>query len=269
MNNNSDDPKEELKYNYEEIHDKPLDEIVDDKVVEEEPKEPPKEPEKEPEKTEPPKEPERIDANIDPEKLAEDIASKLAEKNEPLVEEKTDQEEYQDWADKFKEESGKEPTWTDVASYLKEEAVQELERRQEAKQKAEAEDRQAKAEAEKVRVEEFNKIVDEDLDDLYKAEKLTPIKDKDNPSDQGLLERKALFQAMLETNQKRVAENKRPIYSIKEIYYEHYTKPSAQPAGEDAPISLGKGTTSSDNEQEIDYAKDVHNKPWSWFTRNK
>jgi len=266
MNNISDeDQKEELKYDYEDVHNKDLDEIADDKVVEEkveEKTEPPKEPE-------PPKEEVKVEEEpLSAEELADDIANKIAEKNKPVEVEQTEEEKYKAWAKDFEEENGRVPTWTDVASHLEETTLKKLEDREVEKQEQIKKEQQEREEIEKKKVEEFNKVVDEDLDDLYKNEKLTPIKDKDNPSDQGVLERKALFQAMLETNQERVKEGKRPIYSIKEIYYEHYSKPKAQPAGADAPISLGKGTSPSQGEeQEIDYVKDVHSKPWSFFKK--
>jgi hypothetical protein len=73
---------------------------------------------------------------------------------------------------------------------------------------------------------------------------------------------------MLETNQKRVAEGKDPITSVARIFYGgYYQKPNAQPAGEEAPISMGRGTPSSnEGEETLDYIKDVR-RPWSYFKK--
>jgi hypothetical protein len=73
---------------------------------------------------------------------------------------------------------------------------------------------------------------------------------------------------MLDTNAKRAVEGKDSILSIARIFYGgYYTKPNAQPAGESAPISMGKGTPASgEEEQELDYNKDVK-RPWSFFRK--
>jgi hypothetical protein len=244
-------------YSYDELHKEEVKDIASNTEL---PKEPEKPAEVKPEEKKPEEE------VIDTAKLAEEVADKVVEKTKPPVEEtpvKTEEEKYKEWAAEFKDKQNKEPSWTDVAAHLKEEAIKAIDDREAQKVKVAEEAKKVADENDKKLTDNFNKIVDEDLDDLYKSNRLTPIKDKTNPSDQGVVERKALFQKMLEVNQARHDEGKRPIYSIKEIYYEHYTKPSAQPAGENAPISVGKGAPSSgEEEQEIDYNKDVKNTTW-------
>jgi hypothetical protein len=255
-------PPEEkpAEYSYDELHKEEVKDIASNTEVPEE-----KSPEKpvEEKKSEVPEKPEEV---IDTSKLAEEVADKVVEKTKPPEEkpiEKTEEEKYKEWANDFKTKEGKDPTWTDVATHLKEDAIKAIDDREAEKVRVAEETKKVAEENDKKLTDNFNKIVDEDLDDLYKSNKLTPIKDKANPSDQGILERKALFNTMLEVNTERAKEGKRPIYSIKEIYYEHYTKPNAQPAGENAPISVGKGAPSSgEEEQELDYNKDVKNTTW-------
>ena len=243
--NNLNTPPDEKEYSYNDLHKETTETIASNTEL-------PKEPDKkvvEPVKEEKPAEKtEELDTN----KLVEDVANKVVEKIAPPDEKKTEDQEYIDWANKFKEDEGKEPTWTDVAKHLKEEAIKAIDEREALKAKQTEETKKIADENEKRSIETFNKIVDEDLEDLYTNKKLTPIADKNNPSDQGVVERKALFQKMLDVNTQRATEGKRPIYSIKEIFYEHYTKPNAQPAGVDAPISMGKGTSpTGQEEQEI------------------
>jgi hypothetical protein len=73
-------------------------------------------------------------------------------------------------------------------------------------------------------------------------------------------ERKELFKTMLDVNTERQKEGKAPIYSIKEVFYEHYKK-DKQPAGADAPISMGKGVNPPE-EKDINYAE-VHKKSFA------
>lgn len=253
-------PAEEKQpeYSYLDLHKETPSEIAENKEIPEEEKPEDKKEEEAPK-------PEEKEEVLDTGKLAEEVADKVVEKTRPPeepVKPKTEDQEYQEWATAFKEEQGKEPSWTDVAMHLKEEAIKAIDEREAEKAKQAEEENKQKAENEKQLTENFNALINDDLSDLYSKGKLSPVKDKDNPSDQGIVERKALFQKMLEVNQARAAEGKRPVYSIKEIYYEHYEKPNAQPPGEDAPVSLGKGASPQGEEQELDYNKDVKGTTW-------
>lgn len=204
-----------------------------------------------------------IEAQKEEARLAQEEADRKAKQ-----EEEENRNPAQEYLDKVKAE-GKEPTWEDAFKTIEERATQKaietLEKRQ-AEQKASEEARIAESQRiEQEQVKKFNDTIDLQLDELYSDGKLTKIKDANNPSDQGVVERKALFTAMQETNNKRISEGKPPVYSIKEIYAFHYTKPNARPAGEDAPVSMGKGASAPDNSEEVDYRE--LKKPWSFFKR--
>ena len=96
----------------------------------------------------------------------------------------------------------------------------------------------------------FNNYVDEQLDELHVSGKIN----KNDPK-----QRTALFQKMMEVNDERVKTGKPPIYSVKEIFYEHYTPPTAQVAGADAPVSAGRGNAQVSNDEEYSY-KDIRGK---------
>ena len=204
---------------------------------------------------------------IVPEELAEDVAKRLAEKLSPK-EETVAKDKYTEFFEKTKEEKGREPNWIEVSQFLEDQAVERIKTEQKATIEAEAKQKEEENKATEAFTKRFNDQIDEELDELYKSGKLTAIKDKDNPSDQGVMERKALFQAMLDTNTKRTAEGKDTILSIARIFYGgYYTKPSARPAGEDAPISMGKGAPSGEGEDEVNYLKDVK-RPWAFFKKS-
>jgi hypothetical protein len=215
---------------------------------------------------------EEEEVEFDPKKLVEEVSNAVIEKLSATDESKKKidteiKDDYQEWYDKVTKDTGKNPTWKEAVEFVKEKAVEEIKAEQENQrreaEKAAEEERKANEEVAK----KLNANIDEEIEELYKNGELTPIKDKNNPSDQGVVERKALFQAMLEVNQKRAEAGQTPILSISRIFYGgYYKKPSAQPAGEDAPVSVGKGATPTGGEsEELDYMKDVHNKPWSGF----
>lgn len=254
-----------IEYSYDDVHKPTTEEIAENKEV---PEEKPEKPEVKPEvKEEKPVVPEvkeeKPEDKIEADKLAEEISAKVAEKLIPQ-DEKTPQDKYDAFFDKIQKEKGRDPNWKELSQFNEDQAVATVL----AKQKEETEARQAEEANIKKANEEFtkrfNSQIDEELDELYKSDNLTAIVDPNNPSDQGVMERKALFQAMLDTNAKRAAEGKDSILSISRIFHGYYTKPNAQPAGEEAPVSMGKGTPSDEGGEELDYAKDVH-RPWSLF----
>ena len=248
------------EFKNEDLHKESFEEIAkNDKLPEEEPPKAPVTPE-EPKKDEKP--PEEV---IETEKLAEDISKKVAEQLKPK-EEEVPKDKYNEFFSKIKVEKGRDPNWIELSQFLEEQAVLRVEERQKQVIAEETKLKEEQNKATEAFTKRFNDQIDEELDELYKSGNLAPIKDKNNPNDQGVLERKALFQAMLDTNAKRTTEGKDTILSVARIFYGgYYTKPNAQPAGAEAPVSMGKGTPVSEGEeQEIDYLKDIK-KPWSFF----
>jgi hypothetical protein len=270
--------EKEPTYSYKDVHETPPKEIAANQEIPEE--KPPETDEQKAEREAKEKadaeakakeEAKKEEVEIAPEQMAEEIAAKAAEKlaeKQAKKKEKTAKDKYTEFFEKTKKEKGREPTYIEYGKFLEEEAVKTIEAKQEKVEK----DKQAEIEGQKKIDEEMakrmNAQIDEELDELYKSGSLTPIKDPKNPSDQGIIERKALFQAMLDTNQQRATEGKPPILSVQRIFYGgYYTKPSAQPAGENAPVSMGQGTPANQGEeQEVDYVKDVH-KPWNVFKK--
>jgi len=236
--------------------------------------------EKPPEQSKVPEPPKVEEKEIDPEKMIEDISEKIANKLKPKEPEATTPpitpaEDYRQWVKQFTEDTGKQPTYAEALEFMEQRLEAKAQVKQEEEQKAIEAQKEVEKENKK-RIKEYQEQVekevnartDSDLQDLYDMGKLTPIKDKDNPSDQGVVERRALFQAMLTENQKRIAEGKYPINSIKEIYAFYYTKPSSQPPGENAPIAVGRSSAPTETqatEKEISY-QEIH-KPWSFFKR--
>lgn len=147
------------------------------------------------------------------------------------------------------------------------------ERRQEAERKAKEEQEaltaQQQEELKKYQEEQnkaFNQVIDDELDELYTNNKLPRIKDKDDPKDIGVIARRALFQTMLDVNEKRRAEGKQPIMSVSRIFHTYYKQPSLQPAGADAPISMGQGSAEATDPDEYSYTdlkKDQ--RKWGFF----
>ncbi len=265
-------------YSYDEVHKEPIKEIAENKEL---PKEKPPEPTEE-EKAKEAEAKAKADAEakakaeaeakekeeeaVAPEALAEDISKKIAEKLAPK--EKIEKDKYTEFFEKAKKEKGRDPNWIELSQFLEEQAVARVEKKQEEAKKVADKQKEEQDKANEEYTKRFNAQVNEELEELYKSGQLTEIKDKNSPSDQGVIERKALFQAMLDTNAKRTVEGKDQILSISRIFHNYYTKPSAQPAGENAPISMGKGTPAGEGEQELDYIKDIK-KPWSFFKQTR
>jgi hypothetical protein len=233
--------KKEEAVDYTEVHDTKAEDLVG-KPTDEKEEKPVETPEEKDEKP-----------DFDPDKFAETVSEKAAEKTAKMIEEVTgrkeptkevDEELMSPWA----KENRTPRDYEEVADWaLQKKSILD-------KREAEAKDAQSKIEKEETekqneeKIKNFNRYVDEQLDELHAAGKI----DKNNKE-----QRKALFTAMLEVNQARAKEGKQPIYSVKEIFYEHYKVPTSQPAGADAPVSMG-GFTPPEDKSEINY-NDIHN----------
>jgi len=190
------------------------------------------------------------EVEFDPAKWKEEITEATAKK---IIEAQTKREEPKEEVDKelispWAKEGRTPKDYEEVSDWGVEKAKILQKREQEAQTKATEEQTKKQEEYNKQQIDSFNKYTDEQLEDLKSKGKITTDD-----------ERKALFQTMLTVNQERVKEGKNPIYSVKEIFYEHYKAPNAQPAGADAPVSAGKANVSPEG-QELDYNRDVKNK---------
>lgn len=265
--------EKEPEYAYKDVHEKPVEEIAKNKEVPEEKSVEPTDEEKAKieadAKAKAEAEAKEEEVEIKPEELVEEISTKVAEKLTP--EEKAEvKDKYTEFFEKTKAEKGRDPNWIELSQFLEEQAVLRMEEKQAEAKKEQEKQKEEETKATEAFTKRFNSQIDEEIEELYKSGNLTPIKDSKNPSDQGVIERKALFQAMLDTNQKRAAEGKDAIFSVARIFYGgYYTKPNAQPAGSEAPVSMGTGTPAGgEEEQEVNYMKDVK-RPWSMFRKNQ
>lgn len=226
--------------------------VKNNKVVEDDPEPPAKE-------ELPPKEDikkERVE--VDPEKLKQEITEKVSKETVEKIakaltgDEKATQaqkDKYEEYAEKFLAEKGRNPTWFELVPFIRDEVKAELRAEADKAENEKIEKQKLTEKENKERTKTFNAYVDEQLKELYDSGRLPKTDEA----------RKHLFKTMMEVNQKRASEGKQPIYSVKEIFYEHYKAPNAQPAGWNAPVSVGRGAPSGNDEQDYSY-KDIAGK---------
>lgn len=205
---------------------------------------------------------------VDVEKIAADAAKKTREEIADLLkgeEKKETKDAYQEWAEKYSEDNGKPPTWVEVAKFVKDTAKAEIIAEQQAQVK-EAQEVQTKKEAEaKTSEDQLNSLIDEELNELYSSNKLIRIKNAEDPTDPGVMEKKALFQTMYEVNVKRAQEGKTPIYSVARIHSNYYKPVNKQPAGADAMITNNRAGGAPADDGDYEYTKDIRGKGWKSF----
>ncbi len=256
-------------YSYEDIQKESVREIAENT---EEPKKP-EEKKEEPKEEKPPVE----EPKLDPKQLAEDAAKSALEAQE--AKRKADEEalqaqkqadpttEYQEIVKDFEKKEGRTPTWEELAVKIEERTIEKLEARQAEKAKVEAEERVRQEKQAQTEKERLNTYVDDRLALLYQNNMLTPMKDKSNPSDQGVVERRALFAEMAKRNEERRAQGKELIYDPVDIVLSGWKRPTTnQVPGADAPVAGNQSSqTPSGSEEEYSYA-DIK-KPWSFWKR--
>lgn len=210
-----------------------------------------------PDTEEPPAKTETAPA-LDPDKLKEEISQSTAEKIvEALAGEGKTAEEKKDLlADAPWVKEKREPTYEEALLFVKDTAKkelrEELDREEQEAQQKEEEERKAQEEQQQNTIKQYNTLWDNELSDLETNGKI------DKNPEQAKKMRLALFETMRDVNVKRAQENKPPILSLKEIYYEHYKAPTEQPAGADAPIAGVTKRTSTPNPKSFTYGE-VHN----------
>lgn len=188
--------------------------------------------------------------------VAEETRKELLESLQPT---KEDKDPYVSYQEDFFKKNNRQPTWFEVAKFQEEINFAKLEAKQEAKAKEQEEATTKQKQALDTQTQETNKYVDETLNELYEAEKLPQIKNKEDKDDYGLRVKNALMNTIVDVNTKRIAANQRP-KTIKEIFYEDFQMPRSQVAGADAPVNMGRGGYTPDEGQEIDYARDIAGK---------
>lgn len=212
-----------------------------------------------------PAESETEEIEFDPEQLKKDAAMEAERslleklKGGTPVETKENVDEYEQWAEQFAgEHNGQAPSWKEAFKWMEERAVTRVEERQQEKIRLETEATEKARGEEEARMVDVNKYVDVQFEDLYAANKLPRIQDKENPNDTGTLFRKALTEQTMLINKERL-EKGLPTKTIKEVFFEDFKAPTRQPAGADAPVSAGRGATASAPDEEINYVRDIKN----------
>ena len=257
---------EEPVMDYNEVHDTPLEAIIGEPTPEEKAKEPKLAEEIEKEVKEPVKETPKEEVTyeevpFDPEaykkQMRDEIlgeASKLVEKVTGTTDKKTekDDELVSPWAKENRTPKDYEEIadWALAKKSVLDKRAEEAHNKEVETQKKVVEDQN------KQQTESFNKFVDNDLEDLMVAGKIPRPVNKDDANDPGVIARKALFQSMLDVNLERQKAGKPYVFSIKEIFYEHYKAPETEVAGADAPVSPSRSPV-GEEPKELDYIKDV------------
>ena len=190
---------------------------------------------------------------IDPSAIARETAEKTAKEMADKISKaltgkeeatKAEKSKYEAAAEEFENKNGRPPAWHELVPFMVDDALEKIEQRQAEKAAKENERLGQINKYNEDRSKAFNAQIDTELNDLMSSNRLPKTEDA----------RKALFQTMLEVNTARQSEGKTPIYSLKEIFYEHYKAPNAQPAGADAPVSAGRGGTVTPGEDDYSYA---------------
>lgn len=150
---------------------------------------------------------------------------------------------------------------------------QRLKAQEEAQKKADEERKQQEAKTKEdqqksyqSRIDEINRKVTEELNELYEAKMLKKPADLSKIEAEDMKETNDLVKFGIELNKKRAEQKLTPIDSISKIYFMHYKpfieaqgKKSNQPAGADAPVSGAKVTQVTQQPKGYVYARD-HNK---------
>lgn len=187
--------------------------------------------------------------------VKEEIADFLKGDNKEQTKERGS--EYAEFVKRIEDSHGRPPNYLEALDFVKDQAKAEIKAEQEEAYKKYQDDVSSRQEAEKTYLENFNKELQDEMTELYTSNKLPKIKNADDPEDYGVQARDALFKTMAEVNTKRVQDGQTPIRSISRIFTGYYKAPSRQPAGEDAMITDSRNSVASNDDEEINYLRDV------------
>ena len=261
--------KDEQPVDYQkDIAGKSVEEVVQDvnKAVAEAPNDVEKKAEviKPEEKKEEPKEEIEFDPEQFKKEVTEAVKNSLGDVLHGKSEEQKEQvvDKWEQFAKDTWEKDNRNPTYKEALAFVKDQVKEELVADREQKSKEEEKQKEEAIKSQELTKKMINDIVDEELNELYTQNKLPKVKDANDVNDAGIVARKALFQAMLDVNQKRQAEGKPLIYSPHRIFNGYYKAPQQQPAGVDAPIAGGKGAVAEDLGS---YSNADLKKPWNTF----
>lgn len=128
--------------------------------------------------------------------------------------------------------------------------------------KAEEEAQKTKAQKEaeennKTAIERAQENLSNEIKELEEGGYIPKVTDENNPDDEGVVTRKALFQKGLEINNDRISKGLPPENSIAKVFFMHFKGATTQPAGADAPVSGNKpSAVPKTSEKPYIYARD-------------
>lgn len=165
----------------------------------------------------------------------------------------TEKDDYDTFVDEYAAKNGgKAPEWKEVAMFLEDRAVKRVKDEQKTQvELAKQAESQAKAQQEAVANENF-KIWQSQLEDMESKEML-PKMEKPVVGDAGFDARVQLYGHMQGT-----WKTQAPSTNLWEVYAKFYKPQSKQPAGADAPVSMGDSGGMEDESKEYTYAE-IHN----------
>lgn len=183
--------------------------------------------------------------------VIEPLKQEIGELKKALAPEQRD--EYVEYVEKYKEAHGDVPEWRILAQFTKDLAVKEVEDRQKAQQEEAQKVQQDSHKAQEDQAAQNWKVWQGQLEEMEKSNML-PKMENPQEGDPGFDARLQLFAKMQES-----WKSATPMMNLYEVHAKHYTPSSGkQPAGADAPVSLGNGSTAGDD-QTYTYA-DIHGK---------
>lgn len=183
--------------------------------------------------------------------VVEPLKQEIGELRKALAPEQRD--EYVEYVEKYKEAHGDVPEWRILAQFTKDLAVKEVEDRQKTQQEEAQRVQQDTQKAQEDQAAQNWRTWQGQLEEMEKAEML-PKMEKPEEGDPGFDARVQLFGKMQES-----WKSGAPMMNLYEVHAKHYTPSTGkQPAGADAPVSLGNGSAAGDD-QTYTY-NDIHGK---------
>lgn len=249
---------DEAPKEYTDLHDKPMRQVVEETIEPEE--------EKPVQKVEPPKE-EGETIEFDPAEFKKEVTAQAQKEIiERITGTKEKKSEDDELTSPWKKENRNPKDYDEIAEWAVQKKAVLDQRAQVAAVEKNKKDMETYQAQQGEQTKRINDYIDRELEELYEEKKIPRIKDKDDVNDPGIVARKALFQSMLDVNDQLRKDNKPAEYSIYKIFTKFYKSPSRQPAGADAPVSLGRSRASEGDTEQVKYA-DIHRKSWGELLR--
>lgn len=163
-----------------------------------------------------------------------------------------EKDEYDKFVDDYTAKNGEAPQWKQVAEFLKNEAVKEVEAKQQATREAEQKTQEEQKTQQEATAAENFKIWQGQLQEMESKDML-PKMEKAEAGDAGFDARVQLYGLMQATWQSEA-----PLSNLYEVYAKHWTGgKTKQPAGADAPVGMGTGGDGGEEDKDYKYGE-VH-----------